>query len=94
MAIFKVPPYCWLPDVVVVVVVAGLDVVVVGDVAVGEDVAVVVVGFSVTVGDAEVVVPGVLEQAGKSNIIKRTTKKLKNTNFLLNFHSLYFDFIK
>lgn len=88
MAIFKVPPYCWLPDVVVVVVVAGLDVVVVGEkVAVGEEVAVVVVGFTVAVGDEVVVTGVVLEQAGRSNIIKRMTTKPKNANFLPTFPS-------
>jgi hypothetical protein len=86
MAIFQVPPYCWLPDVVVVVV-AGLDVVVVGDVDVGEEVAVVVVGFTVAVGDEVVVTVVVLEQAGRSNIIKRMTTKLKNANFLPTFPS-------
>ena len=65
----------------------GVDGAVVGDVDVGEEVAVVVVGFTVAVGDEVVVTVVVLEQAGRSNIIKRTTTKPKNANFLLTFPS-------
>jgi len=41
----------------------------------------------VAVGDEVVVTGVVLEQAGRSNIIKRTTTKPKNANFLLTFPS-------
>jgi hypothetical protein len=87
IAIFKVPPYCWFPEVVVVV---GA-VVVLTAVVVGEDVVVFVGCVVLTVVGTEDVVVGVdLVHAGKSSPNKRKTSKPKYANFLPIFPPKFF----
>jgi hypothetical protein len=89
IAIFKVPPYCWFPGVVVVV---GA-VVVLTAVVVGEDVVVFAGCVVVTFGVTEAVVVGVdLEHAGKRSPNKRKTSKPKYANFLPTFPPNFFIF--